>query len=120
MPKCWRIFLEGKARVGGREGLTSSLSDVATIAPVLNVSGVSKPLKRTSLQRGNRTRLDSDSRHRGSTLLTDVGTPGEPPAADAYSGTPTHVNSRASRDSPNKADTSLSMNVIPEALAPWP
>jgi hypothetical protein len=55
---------------------------------------------------------------RGGTLRTAVGEPGGPPAADLYSGTPTHVNSRPFSDSPSRAGTSLSMNVMPQALAP--
>ncbi len=56
--------------------------------------------------------------HRSTTLRTGVGAPGGPPAADVYPGTPTQVNSSASSGSPRSSDTSLSRNVIPEALAP--
>ena len=57
-------------------------------------------------------------RHLGATMRTAVGAPGIPPGAGVYSGTPTQVKSRASSASPRSERTALSMNVIPEALAP--
>ena len=56
--------------------------------------------------------------HLSTTLRTTVGAPGEPPIADAYSGTPTQVNKSPSSGAASSAGISLSMKVIPDALAP--
>ena len=64
--------------------------------------------------------VPAQSFSRGVTWRTWTGAPGTPPGRDAYSPTPTQVNSNVTRspDWPSRAGTSLSANVIPDAVAP--